>query len=83
MYGKRRIVLKGNGLVIICGGGNYAGIGRWHETDRGFAADLINKDQKFQLVRRGDLGNKQAVTRKNKKQLRDAIWDFAHAANIA
>ena len=83
MYGKRRIVLKGNGLVIICGNGSYAGIGRWYETDRGFAADLIKKDQKYQSVRRDDLSNKQAVAGKNKKQLRDSIWDFAHATEIA
>ena len=89
MYGKRRIVLKSNGLVVICGkrpggtGGGYAGIGRWYSTDGGYAADLISEDQKYSNIKLKDCAHKLAAQTSSKKPLCDAIWTFAHEFNIA
>jgi hypothetical protein len=68
MYGKNRIVLRNNGIVVACGGRSYKPLGRWYQTGLGsyggFAADLINVD--------GDCGPTHFTSR-SKKQLRDDI----------
>ena len=69
MYGKKRIVLRNNGIVAACGGGSYKPLGRWYQTGLGshggFAADLINVD--------GDCGSIHFASQ-SKKQLRDDIF---------
>lgn len=82
MYGPRRVVLRSNERVAICGseipgsGGLYAPLGFWYKDNGLFYVDLISSEQQYSYVRRDAIANKRLAGVGTKQELRQFVMSY-------
>jgi hypothetical protein len=74
MYGKKRIILTKEGLIVKAGGKSYHPIGLWEKDGLTYQATVLRPNEKWD--RDLTVHNSERMLCQSKTEIRERVWDM-------